>query len=339
MSDAMRRLIEDMPKVELHMHLEGSLEPELLFALARRNDVDIGFASEDSLRAAYDFTNLQSFLDIYYAGLRVLLHERDFHDMAWSYLHRVREDNVMHAEVFLAPQAHLRRGISARTMFDGVLGAMERAREELGMTTGLILVFQRQFSEEEAFDSLRASEPFAGRVVGFGLGGAEVGNRPGKFARVFAECRAQGFHVVAHAGEEGGADYVREAVEVLGVDRIDHGVRCEEDPALVRELAASRIPLTVCPLSNLKLKVVRRLEDHAMARLLRAGLAVTMNSDDPSYFGGYMNDNYLATQAALGLAREEIREIARNGVAAAFVDARRRAELSRMLEDYWAKAG
>ena len=339
MSDAMRKLVEDMPKVELHMHLEGSLEPELLFALARRNGIDIGFASEAALRAAYDFRDLQDFLDIYYAGLRVLLHERDFLDMAWSYLRRVRQDNVMHAEVFLAPQAHLRRGIAARTMFDGVRDAMERAQAELGMTTGLILVFQRQFTEAEAFEAMRACEPFAGQVIGYGLGGAEVGNRPGKFARVFAECRAQGFKVVAHAGEEGGADYVREAVEVLGVDRIDHGVRCEEDPALVAALARSRIPLTVCPLSNLRLRVVQRLEDHNMARLLRAGLNVTMNSDDPSYFGGYMNDNYIATQAALGLARDEVAAIARNGVGAAFVDARRRAELSAMLEAYLAKAG
>ena len=339
MDDAMRRLVEGMPKVELHMHLEGSLEPELLFALARRNGIDIGFASEAALRAAYDFANLQSFLDIYYAGLRVLLDARDFDDMTWSYLRRVRQDNVVHAEVFLAPQAHLRRGIDARTMFDGVLAAMARAQAELGMTTGLILVFQRQFSEAEAFDALRASAPFADHVVGFGLGGAEVGNRPGKFARVFAECRAQGFKVVAHAGEEGGADYVAEAVDVMGVDRIDHGVRCEEDPALVARLAAARIPLTVCPLSNLRLRVVDRLESHNMARLLRAGLNVTMNSDDPSYFGGYMNDNYLATQQALGLTRAEIAEIARNGVGAPARVDEGRAELSTMLEDYLAKAG
>ncbi|MBL8702199.1 MAG: adenosine deaminase [Alphaproteobacteria bacterium] len=332
----MRELIEAMPKVELHMHLEGSLEADLLFALAARNRVDIGFASEAALRAAYDFKDLKSFLDVYYAGLRVLITEQDFYDMTWAYLSRVRRDNVEHTEVFLAPQAHLRRGIAYGTMMDGVTRAIADAKSRLGITCGLILVFQRQFSEDDAFATLRAGEAFAGHVVGYGLGGPEVGNRPGKFARVFAEIRAQGFKLVAHAGEEGGADYVREAVEALGVDRIDHGVRCEEDGALVQELAASRIPLTVCPLSNLKLRVVQRLEDHNIARLLRAGLNVTMNSDDPSYFGGYMNDNYVATQRAVGLTREEIRTLARNAVSAAFVDATRRGELARSLEAYWA---
>lgn len=336
MTNALRPLIDAMPKVELHMHLEGSLEADLLFALAARNQVDIGYASEAALRAAYDFKNLQSFLDIYYAGLRVLLREQDFHDMTWAYLARVRRDNVEHAEVFLAPQAHLRRGVAYATMMNGVLRAIDAAQARLGITCGLILVFQRQFSEAEAFDALRAGEAFAHRVVGYGLGGPEVGNPPSKFARVFAECRRQGFKIVAHAGEEGGADYVREAVEVLGVDRIDHGVRSEDDPALVRALAASRVPLTVCPLSNLKLRVVARLEDHNMARLLRAGVNVTMNSDDPSYFGGYMTDNYVATQEALGLTREEIHTIARNGVGAAFVDDARRVALSRSLEGYWA---
>jgi adenosine deaminase len=337
MTTKMQALIEAMPKVELHMHLEGSLEADLLFALAKRNGIDIGYASEAALRAAYDFQNLQSFLDIYYAGLRVLLHEQDYFDMTWAYLDRVRRDKVEHSEVFLAPQAHVRRGVATATMMNGVTRAIDEARARLGITCGLILVFQRQFSEAEAFDALRAGEAFAHRVIGYGLGGPEIGNRPRKFARVFAECRQQGFKLVAHAGEEGDADYVRETVEVLGVDRIDHGVRCEDDPALVRELAASRIPLTVCPLSNLKLRVVRRLEDHNIARLLRAGLNVTMNSDDPSYFGGYMNENYIATQEAVGLTRDEIRTIAHNGVAAAFVDDARRAALSRSLEGYWAR--
>jgi adenosine deaminase len=338
MTTSLRSLIESMPKVELHMHLEGSLEADLLFALAARNGVEIGYGSEAALRAAYDFADLQRFLDVYYAGLRVLLRAPDFFDMTWAYLARARRERVEHAEVFLAPQAHLRRGVGYATMMSGVLSAIDEAGARLGITCGLLLVFQRQFSEEEAFETLRAGEAFAHRVVGYGLGGPEVGNRPGKFARLFAECRRQGFRLVAHAGEEGGADYVREAVEVLGVDRIDHGVRCEEDPALARELAASGVPLTVCPLSNLKLRVVRRLEEHNIARLLRAGLKVTMNSDDPAYFGGYMTDNYVATQEAVGLTRGEVRTIARNGVDAAFVSAERRAELGRSLESYWALA-
>lgn len=334
MTNAMRAWIEAMPKTELHMHLEGSLEPELLFALSRRNGVDIGFASADALRAAYEFRNLQSFLDVYYAGLRVLLTERDFYDMAWAYLSRVRRDNVVHAEVFLAPQAHLRRGIAFAAFMDGVSRAMADAEMQLGITSRLILVFQRQFSEEDAFATLAAGEPFAGRIAGYGLGGPEVGHPPRKFARVFAEIRRQGFKIVMHAGEEGGADYVREAVELIGVDRIDHGVRAEEDPALMRTLAASRIPLTVCPLSNVKLKVVGTLAEHNIARLLRAGLNVTMNSDDPSYFGGYMNDNYIACQETLGLTRDEIRTIAANGIAAAFVDDARRAALQRELDAF-----
>lgn len=320
------------------MHLEGSLEPELLFELSRRNQVDIGFASADSLRAAYEFRNLQSFLDVYYAGLRVLLTERDFHDMTWAYLERVRRDNVVHAEVFLAPQAHLRRGVAFATFMDGVVRAMTEAETRLGITSRLILVFQRQFSEEDAFATLKAGEPFHARIAGYGLGGPEVGHPPRKFERVFAEIRRQGFKVVMHAGEEGGADYVREAVEVIGVDRVDHGVRAEEDPALMRQLAASRVPLTVCPLSNVKLKVVKSLAEHNIARLLRAGLNVTMNSDDPSYFGGYMNDNYIACQETLGLTRDEIRTIAENGIDAAFVDDARRAALKRELEAYCARS-
>jgi len=335
MTTAMRTLIEAMPKTELHMHLEGSLEPDLLFALAARNAIDIGYASEDALRAAYEFPNLQGFLDVYYAGLRVLLDEQDFYDMTWAYLSRVRRDNVVHAEMFLAPQAHLRRGVAFATFMSGVTRAMADARAQLAMTSGLILVFQRQFSEDDAFATLRAGEPFAAQVIGYGLGGPEVGNPPTKFARVFAEIRRQGFKVVAHAGEEGGAGYVRQAVEAIGVDRIDHGVRAEEDPGLMRQLAASRVPLTVCPLSNVKLKVAKSLAEHNLARLLRAGLCVTMNSDDPSYFGGYMNDNYIACQETLGLTREEIRTIAANGVAAAFVDDARRAELRRDLDSYW----
>jgi adenine deaminase len=336
MTTAMRTLIEAMPKTELHMHLEGSLEPELLFALAARNAIDIGYASEDALRAAYEFPNLQGFLDVYYAGLRVLLDAQDFYDMTWAYLSRVRRDNVVHAEMFLAPQAHLRRGVAFATFMSGVTRAMADAQARLGMTSGLILVFQRQFSEDDAFATLRAGEPFAAQVIGYGLGGPEIGNPPSKFERVFAEIRRQGFKIVAHAGEEGGADYVRQAVEAIGVDRIDHGVRAEEDPGLMRQLAASRVPLTVCPLSNVKLKVVKTLAEHNLARLLRAGLCVTMNSDDPSYFGGYMNDNYVACQETLGLTRDEIRTIAGNGIAAAFVDDARRAELQRDLDAYWA---
>lgn len=327
--------ITHMPKAELHMHLEGSLEPEMLFALARRNGVDIGYPSEDALRRAYVFDDLQSFLDLYYAGLRVLLTERDFFDMTAAYLDRAHAEHVIHAEVFISPQPHLRRGIPLAAVMDGILAALDAAERRHGMSTGLILVFQRQFPEEDAFDVFRAAMPYASRILGFGLGGPELGNPPGKFARVFAAARAAGFRCVAHAGEEGPPDYVRETLDQLRVDRVDHGVRAGEDPELVARLAAEGVPLTVCPISNVQLRVFPTLAEHNLAQLLRAGVFVTVNSDDPPYFGGYVTENFLRSQQALGLTEAEIHRLGRNGFLASFAPEPRKAELLRRYDRFW----
>jgi len=288
-----------IPKAELHIHIEGSLEPELIFALAQRNGVTLPYASVDALRAAYAFTDLQSFLDIYYAGASVLLHEADFHDMAWAYFLRAKADHVAHAEIFFDPQTHTARGVPMATVIEGLSSACDRARAELGISSALILCFLRHLSEEEAFATLEAALPHRGRFIGVGLDSSEVGFPPSLFSRVFARCRELGFRVVAHAGEEGPPAYIWEALRDLKVERIDHGVRSLEDPELVAELARRRIPLTVCPLSNLKLCVVKDLAEHPMKRLLDAGLCATVNSDDPAYFGGYMNANFVQTVQAL----------------------------------------
>jgi adenosine deaminase len=311
--------IAGLPKAELHMHIEGSIEPALFIELARRNGVEIRWKSEAELRAAYDFHNLQSFLDLYYDGCRVLVHEADFRDVTREYLARAHADRVLHAELFLGPQGHTARGVALGTVLDGTLAAMDAARRQDGITSGLILLAQRHRSEEEALAMLDAAMPWADRLLGFGLGGAEIGNPPSKFVEFFRRCRERGFRVVAHAGEEGPAAYVREAVELLHVQRIDHGNACLDDPGLVRMLAERQVPLTVCPLSNLKLKVVPSIDAHPLRKLMDAGLCVTVNSDDPSFFGGYVNDNYIACQAALGLGRGEVVALARNSFVAAFM--------------------
>ncbi|MFT3963488.1 adenosine deaminase [Propionivibrio sp.] len=322
MSD-LHEFIRRLPKAELHLHIEGSLEPEMMFDLARRNGVALPYASVDEVRAAYDFTDLQSFLDLYYAGAAVLRTERDFHDLTAAYVRRARADNVRHAELFFDPQTHTARGVPVATVFAGIAGALRAARAEHGFSSRMILCFLRHLSEADAFAALDAALPlraeYADLWVGVGLDSGEVGNPPEKFAGVFARARELGFRVVAHAGEEGPAAYVRGALDVLQAERIDHGVRAEEDPALLRRLAAARTPLTMCPLSNLKLRVVDNLREHNLARLLRAGLRVTLNSDDPAYFGGYMNANFIAAADALGLSRDELAALARNGFLAAFV--------------------
>jgi adenosine deaminase len=323
-------LIATAPKAEIHMHLEGALEPEMLFSLAARNGVPLDYATPAALRAAYRFRNLQEFLDMYYVGLRVLQTERDFHDLTAAYLHRARQDRVVHAEVFISPQAHLRRGVPREAMMEGILGAFAEASQARGMTGGLILGAQRHLPEDDALTMLDTMAPYHRQVLGLGLGGAEVGNPPAKFVRLFERARSLGWKTMAHAGEEGPAAYVADSVDLLHVDRIDHGVRCEDDPALVARLAERRIPLTVCPLSNVMLRVVPDLAHHNIARLLRAGLCVTVNSDDPPYFGGYMNDNLQRTAAALGLSLAEQRSLIANGFEAAFLDAPTRA---RYLQD------
>ncbi len=321
-----------IPKAELHIHIEGSLEPELIFALAQRNGLSLPYASEAALREAYAFTNLQSFLDIYYAGASVLLHEADFHDMAWAYFLRAKADNVVHAELFFDPQTHTARGVPMATVIQGLASACARAKAELGISAELILCFLRHLSEEDAFATLEAALPYRKHFIGVGLDSSEVGHPPSKFSRVFARCRELGLHIVAHAGEEGPPAYIWEALNDLKTERIDHGVRSLEDPALVAELAKRRTPLTVCPLSNLKLCVVNDLRDHPMKRLLDAGLCATVNSDDPAYFGGYMNANFTQTVQALDLSREHVITLARNSFEASFVSEARRAELMAALD-------
>lgn len=319
-------LLRRMPKAELHIHIEGSLEPELIFALARRNGVAIPYDSVEELRQAYAFTNLQSFLDIYYAGASVLIREQDFFDMAWAYLLRAQADNVVHAEIFFDPQTHTARGVAMETVVNGLHRACEQARAELGVSASLILCFLRHLSEQDAFETLEQALPYRDRFIGVGLDSSEVGHPPEKFAKVFARCRDLGLHLVAHAGEEGPPAYVWTALDLLKVERIDHGVQSTKDPLLMARLARDRIPLTVCPLSNLKLCVFPRLEEHNLGRLLDAGLVATVNSDDPAYFGGYMNANFLETFAATGLSAAQAYQLARNSFVASFIDesARRR---------------
>lgn len=330
--------IAALPKAELHMHIEGSIEPELFLALAERNRVDVRWKDVTSLRAAYDFPNLQSFLDLYYDGCRVLVNAQDYHDVTRAYLQRAHAEGVIHAELFLGPQGHTTRGVAMATVLEGVLSAMQAARREDGLSSGLILLAQRHRSEEEAFAMFEQAQPWAAQLLGFGLGGAEVGNPPSKFARFFAHCRARGFRVVAHAGEEGPADYVREAVELLHVDRIDHGNACVSDAALLQLLAASQTPLTVCPLSNLRLKVSQDLATHALPALLAAGLCVTLHSDDPSFFGGYINDNYLQCQQAYGWAPAQLVQLARNSLLASFLPQAERLAAVARLDAFAAQA-
>ena len=318
--DRLPDLLRRMPKAELHIHIEGSLEPELIFALAQRNGVTIPYASVEELRKAYAFTNLQSFLDIYYAGASVLIAEQDFYDMAWAYLKRAAADNVVRSEIFFDPQTHTARGIAMETVIKGLHRACEQAQRELGVSASLILCFLRHLSEEEAFQTLEQATPFLGHFIGVGLDSSEVGHPPENFARVFARCRELGLHRVAHAGEEGPPAYVWTALDLLKVERIDHGVQSAKDPALMRRLAQDRIPLTVCPLSNLKLRVFPQLADHNIGKLLEAGLVATINSDDPAYFGGYMNENFVQTFAATGLTAPQAYQLARNSFDASFID-------------------
>jgi adenine deaminase len=330
-ADRLPELLRAMPKAELHIHIEGSLEPELIFALAQRNGVRIPYAGVEDLRRAYAFTDLQSFLDIYYAGASVLLEEQDFFDMAWAYLRRAAADNIVRAEIFFDPQTHTARGVAMDTVIDGLARACEQASRELGVSAALILCFLRHLSEEEAFATLEAALPHRDKFIGVGLDSSEVGHPPEKFARVFARCRELGLHLVAHAGEEGPPAYVWTALDLLKVERVDHGVQSTKDAALMARLARDRIPLTVCPLSNLKLCVFPKLADHNLRQLLDGGLVATVNSDDPAYFGGYMNDNFLQTFAATGLGAAHAYQLARNSFEASFIgDAARRQYIDRL---------
>ena len=313
-------LLRTMPKAELHVHIEGTLEPELIFALAHRNGVSLPYEDIEALRAAYAFTDLQSFLDIYYAGASVLLHEQDFFDLAMAYFHRAAADRIVHAELFFDPQTHTARGVPIETVIRGLTRACDTARDELGINSALILCFLRHLSEADAFETLERALPYRDYFVGIGLDSSERDNPPEKFARVFARCRELGLRIVAHAGEEGPADYIRDALDLLGAERIDHGVRCVDDPELVERLARARTPLTVCPLSNVKLRVFDTMGAHNVMTLMDAGLCVTVNSDDPAYFGGYLNQNFLEMFEALPqLGAHHAVQLAKNSFDASFV--------------------
>lgn len=326
-------LLRRMPKAELHIHIEGSLEPELIFALAQRNGVSLPYADVDSLRRAYAFTNLQSFLDIYYAGASVLLHEQDFYDMAWAYLQRAAADHVVHAELFFDPQTHTARGVPMATVIQGLHRACTDAASQLGVDASLILCFLRHLSEEDALATLEQALPWREHFIGVGLDSSELGHPPEKFARVFARCRELGLRLVAHAGEEGPPAYIWSALDVLKVERIDHGVQALKDPALMQRLAQDRIPLTVCPFSNVKLCVFPDLASSNLRQLLDAGLVATVNSDDPAYFGGYLNDNFVQTFAATGLDAHHAYTLARNSFEASFVTEAQRHQWEHELKE------
>ncbi len=313
-------LLRAMPKAELHMHIEGSLEPELIFALAQRNGVPLAYPDVASLRNAYQFNNLQSFLDIYHTGTLVLKTEQDFYDMTLAYCKRAAADNVIHTEIFFDTQTHTGHGLSADVVINGLHRACGDAQAQFGMTASLILCFLRHLSEHEAFESLEQAMPFRDKIVGVGLASSELGNPPEKFSKVFARARELGFRLVAHAGEEGPPAYIWSALDALKVERIDHGVQAFGDAALMKRLAKDKIPLTVCPLSNLKLCVFKNLADHNLGRMLDAGIVATVNSDDPAYFGGYINENFTQTFAALGLTAQHARTLAHNSFEASFID-------------------
>ena len=331
LNEALRRMLQAMPKAELHIHIEGSLEPELIFELAQRNGVSLPYPSVEALRQAYAFTDLQSFLDIYYAGASVLLTEQDFYDMTMAYLEKAAADNVRHAEIFFDPQTHTARGVP----FETVIGGIWRACQDGPISAGLIMCFLRHLSEEDAIATLEQALPHRDKIIGVGLDSSEVGHPPEKFARVFARARQLGLHLVAHAGEEGPPSYIESALDVLHVERIDHGVRCLDDPALVERLARERMALTVCPLSNIKLRVFDTMADHTIERLLDAGLVVTINSDDHAYFGGYLNQNYFETFDSLpALTAEQAVLLARNSFEASFLATAQKAALVKRLDDY-----
>ncbi len=336
--NAIDDFVTKLPKAELHVHIEGTLEPELMFAIAERNGIALPYASVEALRAAYNFRRLQDFLDIYYRGMGVLLHEQDFYDLTWAYLEKARSQNVLHAEIFFDPQGHTVRGVAFETALDGIWRALRDGADRLGISAKLILCFLRHLDADDAMRTLDQALAYKDRIVAVGLDSSELGHPPEKFKAVFDRARAEGFLTVAHAGEEGPPAYVWQALDALGVARIDHGNRALEDDALVRRLAADKTPLTVCPLSNLRLCVVDDMASHPLAEMIWRGLFVTVNSDDPSYFGGYMNENYRAVADALDLSRDTLAEVARNGFEAAFLTDAEKAALTAKLDAYLASA-
>lgn len=330
----LKNFIAGMPKAELHLHIEGTFEPELMFKIASRNGLKLKYNSVEDLKAAYNFSNLQEFLDIYYSGASVLISEQDFYDLTWAYLLKVHAQNVVHTEVFFDPQTHTSRGIPFQTVISGIHRALEDGHEKLGVSHRLIMSFLRHLSEDSAFQTLEEALPYKSWITAVGLDSSEKGNPPSRFERVFAKAREEGFVAVAHAGEEGPAEYVWEALNLLHVSRIDHGNRSLEDSRLTEELARLRMPLTVCPLSNLKLKVVHDMTQHPLAEMLKRGMMVTVNSDDPAYFGGYLNENYLALAKALNLTKEEIVQLTKNAFSASFLSEQEKLEQLEKVDQY-----
>lgn len=338
MEPALRQFIEGMPKIELHLHIEGSLEPELMFALAKRNGITLPYASVEALREAYAFSNLQEFLDLYYQGMSVLLTEQDYYDLTIAYLSRVAKQHVTHVEIFFDPQGHTERGVAFATVISGITRALDDGRQRLGISSKLIMSFLRHLSEADAFAELEKAAPHMAHIHGFGLDSSEKGHPPSKFARLYDRLRATSKPLMAHAGEEGPPEYVIEAIDLLKIDRIDHGNRSLEDEALTQRLVQKGIGLTVCPLSNLKLCVVKDMKQHPLKRMLDKGLKATVNSDDPAYFGGYMNENFVGVAEALSLTRADIVQLAQNAIDVSFLDASEKQGKTLELAAYEASA-
>ena len=332
---SIHNFIEGIPKAELHLHIEGTFEPDLMFEIARRNNISINYKSVDELKKAYNFNNLQEFLDIYYAGASVLIYEQDFYDLTWAYLTKVHEQNLIHTEIFFDPQTHTDRGVSFDTVIQGIHNALADGQEKLGISSKIIMCFLRHLDEAAAFETLKQALPYKEWIAGVGLDSSEMGHPPSKFENVFSKALDEGFFTVAHAGEEGPAEYVWEAINLLKVSRIDHGNRSLDDDQLIQHIAETKIPLTVCPLSNLALKVVEDLKDHPLLQLLDSGLLVTINSDDPAYFGGYMNANYLQIATALNLSKKQITELAKNSFKASFLPDMEKEKLIHQVETYY----
>jgi len=330
----MEGFIDLLPKVELHLHIEGTLEPSMMLELAKRNQISLPYQTIEQIQAAYDFDDLQSFLDLYYQGAQVLQTEQDFYDLTWAYLQRCKDEHVMHTEIFFDPQTHTERGIAFETVVNGICQALEAGRKNLGISSHLIMCFLRHLSEEAAFDTLKKAMPYRDKIIAVGLDSSEQGHPPEKFRHVFKQAKDAGFLTVAHAGEEGPAENIWNALEMLQTSRIDHGVRCTDDERLVNYLRASRVPLTVCPLSNVKLKVFSEMSQHNIAQLLEKGLCVTINSDDPAYFGGYMTANIAAVAAAFKLSKMEIAKFSQNAIEASFLSADEKAALQQRVQHY-----
>ena len=334
MSEISHKWLNGLPKIELHLHIEGTLEPELLFKLAKRNSIQLPFNSIDEVKKAYQFSNLQDFLDIYYQGAEVLLHKQDFYDLTWAYLLMCKQQNVMHVEPFFDPQTHTVRGVAFETIVSGIAEALADGKAKLGITSRLIMCFLRHLSEESAIETLKSSEQFTDVIYGVGLDSAEMGNPPEKFINVFSKAKGMGYKLVAHAGEEGPASYIWSSLDVLNVQRIDHGIRAIDDPDLMLRLIESQMPLTICPLSNVKLRVFDTMASHTILDMLDLGVCVTVNSDDPSYFGGYMTENFLALYDSLELSRDQAIRLINNSIDASFAEGSRKKELSNLLQTY-----